>query len=161
MTENGDITVGAECITRKQKGSIDIAFKKPVNKTFYKYVYRVHDKAEPNLIIPRCEGKIEVESVLHDEISEDYCFAVYSTIPPVGQIAMDEVEIFANAGEKVNIGCTLIDCDGETESFVEAFVGEKKARLKNGCYTMPESAKKAAIWRQLEHSLSPTPLFTV
>lgn len=152
MTENGDITVGAECITRKQKGSVEITFKKPVNKTFYKYVYRVHDKAEPNLIIPRCEGKIEVESVLHDEIPEDYCFAVYSTIPPVGQIAMDEVEIFANAGEKVKIGCTLIDCDGETETFVETFVGEK-GTLENGCYTMPESAKSgdmAAIRTQLK-----------
>ncbi len=112
VTNDGDYTVlvEAKCDTER---SLEIKFNNYVNKKFYKHIYKMGCEIEANLIVPPVVDEFMVENSLKDTLSEGYSFVVYTTLPPIRQVVMDEVFKVVKAGETVKLGAKVIDGEGE------------------------------------------------
>ena len=114
ITPDGEYTVGVEL---KEVGDcnrkIDIKFDKPVNKKFYKHLYRFDIEQEGNMVIPPVVDTIEVTDTLQDTLDEKYSFAVYTTMPPKKQVVFpDGVLQHVKRGEQKQLRAEVIDGDG-------------------------------------------------
>ncbi len=139
--KNGEYTV---CVESKgdRENDIRIELDKEIGKTFYRHVYQRHEKGEGNLIVPPVDKTFEVDSFIDDTLPLGYSLVVYTTVKPITQVIMDNVDIKAKAGDKIAIGASLIDAPAEMEikySISKSLI--KGATLENGIVKIPETAK--------------------
>ncbi len=112
---DGDITVFAELKATEKDKQLNINFGKDINKKFYKHVYTRDIERESNLIIPPVVAELDVKDSISERACSDYCLIVYTTIPPVRQVVMDEVFVTVKHGEEVKLNAKVIDGDGEVK----------------------------------------------
>lgn len=141
VTENGDYTVLVESNVNAEC-SIKLNFDTKVNKKFYKHIYKIGHKTEANLIVPPVENEFIVDNCLKDTLSEGYSFIVYTTLPPVRQVVMDNVFVTVKAGESVKLSAKVVDGEGELKwSLCDTYcpTGYKGTITEDGVYTADES----------------------
>ncbi len=113
-TPDGGYTVVVELDNSGRCGrNVNIKFPELVGKKFYKHAYRLDTKREPNMIIPPVCGEFMVEDTLTDRVDCDYNLLVYTTLPPVRQVVLDEVEVYMHPGETRQLKARVIDGEGE------------------------------------------------
>ncbi len=114
ITPEGDYTIGVELKeTGNSERKIEIKFVKPINKKFYKHLYRLDTKRDGNMIIPPVVDTIEVGDTLCDTLDEKYSFAVYTTMPPKKQVIFpDGVLQYIERGGQKQLRAEVIDGDG-------------------------------------------------
>lgn len=112
-TASGDVTIAVDLKATIKGKELNIDFKKYIGKKFYKHVYTLGKEHEANLIVPPCVAEFDVEQELTDKIDANYCFVMYTTIPPIRQVVMDEVFTETKFGEPLQLGAKIIDGDGE------------------------------------------------
>lgn len=141
--KNGEYTFCVENQGLKET-VIELKLDKEIGKTLYKYVYKRHDTGEGNLMVPTCCGTFEVSDMLTDKMDKDYSFVVYSTIKPIRQVLMDNVDIRVPVGTKeVEINATVVDCDYNAEiryEITESLMAG--ATLQNKKVIIPSDAKE-------------------
>lgn len=137
----GDYTVAVESKESLDIAELNIKFKEKISKTFYKYVYKRPCKKSANLIVPPAVDSIFVKDKISDIISEEYSLTVYSTIPPIAQVEIDNPCVYLKAGTSVNLNAKAID---SKTSDIHWSLGEctmKGATItENGKFTMPPNA---------------------
>lgn len=113
-TPDGGYTVVVELDNSGRGGrNVNLKFPENVGKKFYKHVYRLDTEREANAIIPPVCGEFEVEDTLTDRVDCDYALIVYTTLPPIRQVVLDEVEIYVRPGETRQLKAKVIDGEGE------------------------------------------------
>lgn len=104
----GDVTVCVESRGEKENRlelTLDVAIDRPV----YKYVYTRRKTGEANLIVPMGEVfELKDGNRISDTLPNEYALVVYSTIKPIRQVLMDEVDLRVKAGSEVKIGTTVL-----------------------------------------------------
>lgn len=117
---DGDITVFAELKATEKDKQLNIDLGKEINKKFYKHVYTRDIEREANLIIPPVVAELDVKDSISEKAPSDYCLIVYTTIPPVRQVVMDEVFLTVKHGEEIKLNAKVIDGEGDIKwSLVE------------------------------------------
>ena len=151
--KDGEYTFCVESQGLKET-EIKIKLDKAINKTLYKYVYKRHEKGEGNLTVPTCCSTFTISDTLCDKMDTDYSFVVYSTIKPIRQVLMDNVDIRVPVGTKeVEINAKVVDCDYNaevkyeiTESLMDgAILQDKTLIIPDGAKTGDMLAIKASI----------------
>ena len=127
---------------------VKFLFDDKVNKKFNKFVFTRDIKPESNLIVPKKEYDIEATNAMTDTIKGGYSFVVYTTLPPVRQVVMDEVFVDVKAGESVKLGAKVIDGEGELKwSMCDTYcpTGFKGTITEDGVYTADSTFYTATI----------------
>lgn len=112
-TADGHITIGAELKATTQAKQLNIDLGEHVGRKFYKHVYTLDTEREANIIVPPVVAELEVDDKISDEISAEYCFVVYTTMPPIRQVVMENVFMETKFGEPLKINASVIDGEGE------------------------------------------------
>ena len=141
FSKNGEYTI---CVESKgdKESNIRIELDKNIGKTFYRHVYKRNKKGEPNLIVPPVDKTFEVDSFIDDTLPLGYSLVVYTTMKPITQVLMKEVDIKANPGDEIKIGASLLDAPAEMDikySISKSLIAG--ATLENGIVKIPETAK--------------------
>lgn len=139
--KNGEYTVFVE--SRGDKATeVNISFGKELNRTFYRHTYQHHEKAEGNLIVPAVDKVMTATDSLHDTLDEGYRLVVYTTVKPMRQVIMDNVDIRVKAGTAVKVGASVLDDDAaQTPVFSISKSLIDGAELKDGVVYIPENAR--------------------
>ena len=111
VTEEGDISVFVETDDSAFDKKFDISFSHSINKTFYRHTLNLDTSVDGNAIVPICDKKLYVENNLSDIIAPEYSFTVYTTIKPVKQVVMDELNIMVKPGETRRLSARVLDGD--------------------------------------------------
>lgn len=111
VTAEGDISVFAETDDSAFDKKIDLRFLNSVNKIFYRHTFTLNTPVDGNAVVPVCDKKLYVENELSDIISPEYSFTVYSTIKPIKQVVMDELNVTVKPGETCRLSARVIDGD--------------------------------------------------
>ncbi len=112
-TADGHITIGAEIKATTHKKQLNIDLGEHIGRKFYKHVYTLDIEREANIIVPPVVAELEVDDKISDEISSEYCFVVYTTMPPTRQVVMENVFMETKFGEPLKINAKVIDGEGE------------------------------------------------
>ena len=147
VTDTGDYTVLVES-NLENDSELKFLFDDKINKKFNKFVFTSDIKPESNLIIPKKEYDIEATDTMKDTIKGGYSFVVYTTLPPVRQVVMDEVFLDVKAGESVKLGAKVIDGEGELKwSMCDTYcpTGFKGTITEDGVYTADSTFYTATI----------------
>ncbi len=108
-----DYTVVVELKGNGCEKDIEIKFDKVINKKFYKHVYRRPVLRNGNAILPPCVAEIEVGDKIAETVNGEYMEIVYTTIPPVPQVALCANELYIKKGESYVLSAEMIDGEGE------------------------------------------------
>ena len=111
-TDEGDMTVVLEADNGMTDRNVDIKFNTNVNKPFYKFVYKRPSIMNGNALFPSVSKVIYAEDSINDTIDGDYQAIIYTTLPPVTQIAVCANEIFLEPKESRYLTASVIDGDG-------------------------------------------------
>ena len=148
FTSGDDVTVVLELnnsITDDR--NIEIKLSKAVGKKFYKHVYRMPCIRNGNAIMPPVCGIFEVGDTILDTVNSDYQEVVYTTIPPVVQVAMAENEVFLKRGQDYALNAGVIDGNGGVEFELAAEVGDSaEFDSVNNTVRFGENAKKGDMF---------------
>ncbi len=139
ITPDGNYSIAVELdkIGNSQR-KLKIKLPKSINKKFRKHVYKLTDDFDGNLIIPPVSGEFDVDNEINDVIDNQYNLIVYTTLPPVKQVVMDELEIIMKPGETRQLKAHCIDCDEKiTWSLPDCHyvIGFKGTITPDGLYT--------------------------
>jgi len=140
---NGEYTV---CVENRQGESrdVEIKFDKPINRKFYRHVYTLHRSGEGNLIIPPSEKEIETNDTLSDTTLTERSLIVYTTMKPVPQVIMENVDIRVPAGSHIEIRTTVLDSDEAPKLSVSKSLC-KGAVLRGNTVIIPPDAEAGAM----------------
>ena len=112
ITSDGNYSVAVE-LNKVGFGDrkVNIKFPNAINKKFTKHVYRLDTEIEPNAIIPPVCGEFDVKDELIDTVDNEYNLIVYTTIPPVKQVVIEDFVIYMKPGETRQLKAHAIDSD--------------------------------------------------
>ena len=153
FNKGDDTTILVELKKGDSPKEIEIKLKNGINKKMYKHVYRRPTNRNGNAILPPCVAEIEVADKIAETVNGEYMEIVYTTIPPVPQVALCANELYIKKGESYVLSAEMIDGEGEiayelVESTSKAFsligkricVGEK-AKKTDMCAVKAYSIK--------------------
>lgn len=137
------------------KRKIDFSLNKSLGgKTIYRYSYNpLTQECNGNGTVPTSDKQIKnVKKSFTDTIGKDYACYFYSTIKPIKQIELENIELHCKVGESVNLNAKMIDCDDNDKIKYEVVaksvaVGVEVPEIElgtvdeNGNYTPDSSAK--------------------
>lgn len=105
---SGDYTICVESKGECEK-QLELSLDCEIDRPVYKYVYLRRKTGEANMIVPMGE-KINLKggNCISDTLPNEYAFVVYSTIRPIRQVLMDEVDLRVRAGSEVKIGTSVL-----------------------------------------------------
>lgn len=112
-TADGHITVAVELKETIKPKHLNIDLGEHVGRKFYKHIYTLDTEREANIIVAPVAAELDVDDVISDEIDSKYCFIIYTTMPPIRQVVMDEVFTQTKFGEPLKLGAKVIDGEGE------------------------------------------------
>lgn len=153
---NDDYTILVEANKSKLKSrQLKINFNKSLSgKTFYRYTFNpLTQECNGNGTVPRSDKTIDgVNKSFSDKINGDYACYFYSTIKPIKQVEVDDISIYCNKTESIDIKAKMLDCDSKDKLKYKVVaksvpVGEKVAKKdlgtvsSAGVFTPPKSAK--------------------
>ncbi len=121
--------------------NIKIELPEGSNKKFYKHVYRLDTPQDGNMVLPPVVDTIDANDLLLDTVDGDYSFVIYTTLPPVKQVVMDEIEIFMKPGETKQLSAHILDGEGKLKwSLPDCHynIGYKGTITEDGLYTADE-----------------------
>lgn len=147
ITESGDYTILVES-NLKEESELKFLLGDKVNKKFNRFEFTRDIVPESNLIVPKKQYDIEATDEFTDTIKGGYSFVVYTTLPPVRQVVMDEVFVDVKAGESVKLGAKVIDGEGELKwSMCDTYcpTGFKGTITEDGVYTADSTFYTATI----------------
>ena len=137
-----DMTIAIASKENEAGRIISLDLGRNINKPVYRHVYKASLPHEGNAIIPHCDKVLNASDMIVDEIDGEYQMVVYTTLPPVSQVAFDSVKIKIKAGETLDLEARLIDAKegSELEWSIAACVGSE-GKLENGSNTADKKAK--------------------
>ncbi len=112
LTPDGDTTVIIECKKSPAQRTLNVKLPAGVNRV-EKHVY-IPAQIKPTFdaIVPPVERVIECDCQFTDnEIPNDYCVIVYTTMPAQVQVALADDHIKLKAGESYKFDARVIDGD--------------------------------------------------
>jgi hypothetical protein len=142
---DGNYTVVVEANASVAR-NLSINFSKNIGKAFNKFVYTQNANPDANLTIISPSKQINVGKQLQDSIGAGYAVYVYTTKPPIKQIALNKVTAECAPGGTVNFSSTLIDCapgDSVTWSVVNTTNSDQSKKgtiTQTGQYTATGAA---------------------
>lgn len=140
---DGDYTVAVESKDSNNITELNILFPQQVGKTFYKYVYKRPYKKTANLIVPPLNDTLFIEDRIRDIISEEYSLTVYSTIPPIAQVEIDNPCVYIKPGSSINLNAKVINSNTDKVNWTLGECTISGAEInENGKFTMPANADK-------------------
>lgn len=143
--KDGEYTVVVES-KGDRVNNIELSFDREINRKFYRHTYRKQKKGEGNMIVPPVDKTIEVGSTIRDTTEEGYAMYVYTTLPPIRQVVMDNVDIHTTAGSTVKVSATVLDdTAGQAPEFTISKSLIEGATIENGEVTVPTTAKSGEM----------------
>ena len=135
--DGNDYTVIVENDTESAQ-TLTLNFDKNINKTFYKHIY-VQEAAQPSAQakIPASVKEFNVSNKLEDTdvVNDSRTVTVYTTIPDVAQVILENVSATVKSGESVKLNATATN--GKTLTW--SVVCGNGTVDQNGNYTASET----------------------
>ena len=97
----------AECSDFERE--LNINFGKKIGKKFYKHIYKNDVEVDGNLVVPPAISEIDADDSIKDTVSGEFQLVLYTTIPPMKQVVMENCEISLKPGESVKLNAKILN----------------------------------------------------
>ena len=144
ITPSGDYTVIVEANHSICDRTLKIEFDKSINSKFYchkysrKYSFRDEIINDLNGVVPPVSDMINVTDTLEYKVDSNYNVLCFTTMPPVPQVVIADVNPFILPGESFKLSATILDAEGEIEW---SYISGAGTVDDQGVVTLSEDAK--------------------